>query len=77
MLGRDCVYYFLVKLWSVVSIVLIVMEKSSGRELFVSEMREPALGGTKAEQAMREYVSFGDAVEEALATEAISFLLGG
>ena len=70
-------YYFLAKLWSVVSIVLIVVEETSGRELFVSEMREPVFGGTKADRAMREYVSFGDAVEEALATEAISFLLGG
>ena len=77
MLGRDYVYYFLVKLWSVVSIVLIVVEETNGRELVVSEMREPVFGGTKAERAMREYVSFGDAVEEALATEAISFLLGG
>ena len=70
-------YYFLAKLWSVVSIVLIVVEETSGRELFVSEMREPVFGGTKADRAMREYVSFGDAVEEALATEAISFLLEG
>ena len=57
--------------------VLIVVEETNGRELVVSEMREPALGGTKVEKAMREYVSFGDAVVEALATEAISFLLGG
>ena len=68
-------YYFLAKLWSVVSIVLIVVEETSGRELFVSEMREPVFEGTKADRAMREYVSFGDDVEEALATEAISFLL--
>ena len=70
-------YYFLAKLWSVVSIVVIVVEETNGRELVVSEMREPVFGGTKADRAMREYVSFGDAVEEALATEAISFLLGG
>ena len=70
-------YYFLVKLWSVVSIVLIVVEETSGRRLFVSEMREPVFEGTKADRAMREYVSFGDAVGEALATEAISFLLEG
>ena len=70
-------YYFLAKLWSVVSVVLIVVEESSGGGLVVSKMREPALGGTKAERAMREYVSFGDALVEALATEAISFLLGG
>ena len=70
-------YYFLAKLWSVVSVVLIVVEESNDGGLVVSKMREPALGGTKAERAMREYVSFGDAVVEALATEAISFLLGG
>ena len=70
-------YHSLAKLWSVVSIVLIVVEETNGRELFVSEMREPVFGGTKADRAMREYVSFGDAVMEALATEAISFLLSG
>ena len=70
-------YYFLAKLWSVVLIVLIVVEETSGRELFASEMREPVFGGTKADRAMREYVSFGDALEEALATEASSFLLEG
>ena len=47
------------------------------RKLVVAEVREPVFGGTKADRAMREYVSFGDAVEEALATEAISFLLEG
>ena len=56
--------------------VLIVVEETNGGGLVAAEMREPALGGTKAERAMRGYVSFGDAVE-ALATEAISFLLGG
>ena len=45
------------------------------RELVVAEVREPVFEGTKADRAMREYVSFGDDVEEALATEAISFLL--
>ena len=57
--------------------VLIVMGETNGEALVVAEMREPALGGTKAKRAMREYVSFGDAVVEALATEAISFLLSG
>ena len=56
---------------------LIVVEETKGGGLVVAEVREPALGGTKAERAMREYVSFGDAVVEALATEAISFLLSG
>ena len=64
-------YYFLAKLWSVVSMVLIVGEETNGGGLVVAKMREPALGGTKAERAMREYVSFGDAVVEALATEVI------
>ena len=64
-------YYFLAKLWCVVSMVLIVVEETKGGGLVVAEMREPALGGTKVEQAMREYVSFGDAVVEAQATEAI------
>ena len=45
------------------------------RKLVVAEVREPVFEGTKADRAMREYVSFGDDVEEALATEAISFLL--
>ena len=57
--------------------VLIVVEDTKGGGLVVAEVREPALGGTKADRAMREYVSFGDAVMEALAMEAISFLLGG
>ena len=57
--------------------VLIVVEETKGGGLVVAEMREPALGGTKADRAMSEYVSFGDTVMEALATEAISFLLGG
>ena len=57
--------------------VLIVVEETNGGGLVAAEMREPALGGTKADRAMREYVSFGDAVMVALATEAISFLLGG
>ena len=70
-------YYFLAKLWSVVSVVLIVVEDSIEGGLVVLKVREPALGGTKAERAMQEYVSFGDVVVEALATEALSFLLGG
>ena len=53
MLGRDCVYYFLLRLWSVVSIVLIVVEETSGRELFVSGMREPVFEGTKADRATK------------------------
>ena len=68
-------FCFLARLWNVVSMVLVVVEETTVRELVVAEVREPALGGTKVEQAMREYVSFGDDVEEALATEAISFLL--
>ena len=55
--------------------VLIVVEETPVRELVVAEVREPVFEGTKADRAMREYVSFGDGVEEALATEAISFLL--
>ena len=51
--------------------VLIVMEETTGGGLVVAKMREPALGGTMAARAMREYESFGDAVVEALATEAI------
>ena len=70
-------YYFLAKLWSVVLVVLIVVEESIEGGLVVLKVREPGLGGTKAERAMQEYVSFGDAVVEALATEALSFLLGG
>ena len=45
------------------------------RELVAAEVRETVFEGTRADRAMREYVSFGDGVEEALATEAISFLL--
>ena len=70
-------YYFLARLWNVVSMVLVAVEESNGGGLVVAEMRGSALGGTKADRAMREYVSFGDAVVEALATEAISFLLSG
>ena len=46
-------YYFLVTLWSVVSIVLLVVEETSGRELLVSELRDPVLGGTKPVGAIR------------------------
>ena len=70
-------YCFLARLWNVVSMVLIVVEETTGRELVVAEVREPVLGGTKADRAMREYVSFGDDVMATLATGAISFLLGG
>ena len=45
--------------------VLIVVEETKGGGLVVAEVREPASGGTKADRAMREYVSFGDAVVEA------------
>ena len=55
--------------------VLIVVEETTVRELVVAEVREPVFEGTRADRAMREYVSFGDDVEEALATEANSFLL--
>ena len=50
-------YCFLAKLWCVVSMVLIVVEETKGGGLDVAEMREPALGGTKADRAMREYVA--------------------
>ena len=55
-------YYFLAKLWCVVSMVLIVVEETNGGGLVVAELKEPALGGTKAERAMRRCMSFGDAV---------------
>ena len=58
-------YYFLAKLWCVVSVVLIVVEETKGGGLVVAELKEPALGGTKAVGAMQECVSFGDAVVEA------------
>ena len=48
-----------------------------GGGLVVAELRDPVLGGTKPVGAIRSCVSFGDAVMEALATQAISFLLGG
>ena len=57
--------------------VLIVVEETKVGGLDEAEMNEPALGGTKADRVMSEYVSFGNTVMEALATEAISFLLGG
>ena len=68
-------FCFLAGLWNVVSMVLVVVEETTVRELVVAEVREPVFEETKADRAMREYVSFGDDVEEALATEAISFLL--
>ena len=66
---------FLARLWNVVSMVLIVVGETTVRGLVVVEVRELVSEGTKADRAMREYVSFGDDVEEALATEAILFLL--
>ena len=51
--------------------VLVVLEETNGGGLVVAELKEPALGGTKAERAMRDCVSFGDAVMEALAAKAI------
>ena len=46
-------YYFLAKLWSVVSMVLIVEEETNGGGLVVAELKEPALGGTKTVGAIR------------------------
>ena len=46
-------YYFLAKLWCVVSMVLIVVEETNGGGLVVAELKDPALGGTKSERAMR------------------------
>ena len=68
-------FCFLAVRWNVVSMVLIVVEETTVRELVVAEVREPVFEGTRADRAMREYVSFGDDVEETLATEAISFFL--
>ena len=70
-------YYLLAKLCCVVSMVLVVVGETTVRGLDLAEVRELLSEGTRADRAMREYVSFGDAVVEALATEAISFLLGG
>ena len=53
MLGLNCVYYFLVPLWSVVSIILLVLEETSGRELLMPELREHVYEGTTADRAMR------------------------
>ena len=58
-------YYFLVKLWCVVSMVLIVIEETNREGLVVSELKEPGLGGTKTVGAIRSCVSFGDALVEA------------
>ena len=52
MLGLNCVYYFLVPLWSVVSIILLVLEETSGRELLMPELREHVYEGTTADRAM-------------------------
>ena len=70
-------YYFLAKLWSFVLVDLIVVGESIEGGLVVLKVREPGMGGTRAERAMQECVSFGDVVVEALATVALSFLLGG
>ena len=58
-------YYFLARLWCVVLLVLIVVEETNGGGLVVAELKEPALGGTKAVGATRLCVSFVDAVVEA------------
>ena len=58
-------YYFLAKLWCVVSMVLMVVEETNGGGLVVAELKDPALEGTKAVGAIKECVSFGDAVVEA------------
>ena len=58
-------YYFLAKLWCVVSMVLIVVEEANGRGLVVAELRDPVLGGTKPGGARGSCVSFGDALVEA------------
>ena len=46
-------YYFLAKLWCVVSMVLIVVEETNGEGLVVAELKDPALGGTKTVGAIR------------------------
>ena len=46
-------YYFLAKLWCVVSMVLIVVEDTTGEDLVVAELKDPALGETKTVGAMR------------------------
>ena len=68
-------FCFLAGLWNVVSMVLVLVEETTVRELVVAEVREPVFEGTRSDRAMREYVSFEDGVEAALATEAISFVL--
>ena len=57
--------YFLAKLWCVASMVLIVVEEANGGGLVVAESKEHALGGTKTGEAMKECVSFGDALVDA------------
>ena len=58
-------YYFLAKLWCVVSMVLIVVEEANGGGLVVAELKDPVLGGTKPVGAIGSCVSFGDALVEA------------
>ena len=57
-------YYFLAKLWCVVSMVLIVVEANGGG-LVVAELKDPVLGGTKPVGAIGSCVSFGVALVEA------------
>ena len=45
-------YYFLAKLWCVVSMVLIVVKEANVGGLVVAELKDPALGGTKTVGAM-------------------------
>ena len=58
-------YYFLAKLWCVVSMVLIVVEEANGGGLVVAELKGPKLGGTKTVGAKRLCLSSGDALVEA------------
>ena len=46
-------YYFLAKLWCVVSMVVNVVEETNEGGLVVAELKEPALGGTKTVGALR------------------------
>ena len=46
-------YYFLAKLWCVVSMVLIVVGEANGGGLVVAELNDPVLGGTKTVGAIR------------------------
>ena len=66
-------FCFLAGLWNVVLMVLIVVGETTVREFVVAEVRVLVFEGTSSDRAMREYVSFGDDVEEALATEPFHF----